>query len=74
MHLTNDAVQVHDDNYGRFEPGNKLSYSELQRYLETLGKGEDLHQSALPMMKKIAANTLKATFLQLNKEGRDNNF
>ena len=27
VHLTNDAVQVNDDNYGRFEPGNKLSYS-----------------------------------------------
>ena len=26
VHLTNDAVQCHADNYGKFENGNKLSY------------------------------------------------
>lgn len=26
IHLTNDAVQKHGENYGRYEPANKLSY------------------------------------------------
>ncbi len=34
VHLTNDAIQKNGDNYGRYEEGNKLTYSEFQRYLE----------------------------------------
>jgi len=26
IHLTNDAIQKHGEDYGRFEEGNKLSY------------------------------------------------
>lgn len=26
IHLTNDAVQKNGTNYGKFEPGNKLSF------------------------------------------------
>ena len=29
IHLTNDAVQKRDKNYGKFEAGNKQSYSEF---------------------------------------------
>ena len=29
VHLTNDAVQKKCEDYGKFEPGNKLSYSEF---------------------------------------------
>lgn len=32
--MTNDAIQCDSENYGRFEPGNKLSYAQFQRYLE----------------------------------------
>lgn len=34
VHLTNDAIQKNGENYGLYEEGNKLSYSEFQRYLE----------------------------------------
>jgi hypothetical protein len=34
IHLTNDAIQKRDKNYGKFEPGNKMSYNELQNYLD----------------------------------------
>lgn len=33
IHLTNDAIQKNNENYGRFEKGNKLSYIDFQRYL-----------------------------------------
>jgi len=29
IHLTNDAVQKRDKNYGKFESGNKVSYDEF---------------------------------------------
>jgi tubulin---tyrosine ligase len=29
VHLTNDAVQKHAPDYGRFEAGNKLSFHEF---------------------------------------------
>ena len=34
IHLTNDAVQKRSEDYGKFEPGNKLSYNEFQMYLD----------------------------------------
>jgi len=29
VHLVNDAVQKYSEDYGKYEPGNKLSYCEL---------------------------------------------
>lgn len=40
IHLTNDAIQKKGDDYGKYEPGNKLSFSELQRYFEGEFNGE----------------------------------
>jgi tubulin polyglutamylase TTLL1/tubulin monoglycylase TTLL3/8 len=34
IHLTNDAVQKFADDYGKFEAGNKLSYTDFQNYLD----------------------------------------
>ncbi len=34
IHLTNDAVQVKAEDYGRYETGNKLSFSDFQKYLD----------------------------------------
>lgn len=33
-HLTNDAVQKHSKAYGKFEDGNKLSFSEWQAWVD----------------------------------------
>ena len=35
IHLTNDAVQKKSDDYGKFEAGNKLSYLDFQKYLDS---------------------------------------
>jgi tubulin--tyrosine ligase len=29
VHLVNDAVQKYGEDYGKYEPGNKLTYCEL---------------------------------------------
>jgi hypothetical protein len=34
QHLTNDAVQNKSEEYGKFESGNKLSFSDYQCYLK----------------------------------------
>lgn len=34
IHLTNDAIQKKSELYGKYEPGNKLSYTNFQRYLD----------------------------------------
>lgn len=34
VHLTNDAIQQHCDNYGKYEDKNKLSYEAFQKYLD----------------------------------------
>jgi hypothetical protein len=34
VHLTNDAVQKKAEDYGKFEPGNKLSYIDFQVFLD----------------------------------------
>lgn len=38
IHLTNDAIQKNCEEYGKYEPGNKLTFNDLQRYLHTLPK------------------------------------
>ena len=33
IHLVNDAVQQHSEDYGKHEPANKVTYPEFQKYL-----------------------------------------
>jgi len=58
IHLTNDAVQKHHEDYGKYEPANKLSYADFQRYIDAvynsgLENGQKLkfYQQAYPEMK-----------------------
>merc|ERR1719326_285725 len=34
IHLNNDAVQKHGEDYGKFESANKMSFDEFQKYLD----------------------------------------
>lgn len=34
VHLTNDAVQKYSDDYGKYEPANKVSFADLDKYLK----------------------------------------
>lgn len=48
IHLTNDAVQKRGDDYGKFESGNKLSYAEFQKYLESINVKTDFIKAVVP--------------------------
>ena len=48
IHLTNDAVQKNGSSYGRFEAGNKITYTQLQGYIDTLTNKIDLFTTIYP--------------------------
>jgi len=76
IHLTNDAIQKKSENYGKFEPGNKLSYNEFQKHFDQNASdlGIDMENNIIPQMKKIAWDSIKATYRQLDKSGRHHTF
>ena len=76
IHLTNDAVQKHTPLYGKYEQGNKLSYSDLQRYLDAKYPKKDLNfeNKILPKMKQVATDAVKSAYLKLSPENKENNF
>ena len=65
IHLTNDAVQKKSDDYGRFEAGNKLSYADLQRYIDKNKMKVNFVNDVIPKLKAQALKTIQATFKKL---------
>eukprot|EP00826_Nyctotherus_ovalis_P044077 TRINITY_DN4725_c0_g2_i2.p1 TRINITY_DN4725_c0_g2~~TRINITY_DN4725_c0_g2_i2.p1 ORF type:complete len:416 (+),score=112.19 TRINITY_DN4725_c0_g2_i2:79-1326(+) len=53
VHLTNDAVQQQTEDYGKYEPGNKLTFSEFQTFLDLYHPAlhVDFYRDLLPQMK-----------------------
>lgn len=74
VHLTNDAIQKHTDDYGKFEKGNKLSYQDFQRYLDQHHRGLDFLGGILPRMKRICTDAIRASYFLLDPERRCYNF
>ena len=70
VHLTNDAVQKHCEDYGRFESGNKLSYSDFQRYLDIHYPGTSVPTEILPQIKQAVKDTFMAAFAKVNSDKR----
>jgi hypothetical protein len=62
--------------YGRYEAGNKLSYSELQRYLDVTypNKHYSINNQILPKMKDIGRDAVKSAFLKLSPNNLEHNF
>lgn len=72
IHLTNDAIQKFSTEYGRYENGNKLSYREFQRYLDSHypEKGINFLSNILPKIRSIVKDTLVASFLKIDPKKR----
>ena len=60
VHLTNDAVQKRLEDYGRYESGNKLSYIEFQKYLDSVKIDVDFVKDLVPKMKDMARQSMRA--------------
>ncbi len=78
VHLTNEAIQRNYDDFGKFEPGNKLTYAELQKYLDaTPGLSElavDFESQILPQIKKLITDSMRAVHGKLDPNGRQYTF
>lgn len=60
VHLTNDAVQKRLEDYGKFEQGNKLSYPEFQKYLDSIERKCDFVKEVVPRMKQMVQDSMRA--------------
>jgi hypothetical protein len=69
VHLTNDAVQDRNSDYGKYEPGNKISQDDLCSFLAQ--NGIDYYGKIYPQIKEAVANTLKAFWQRVSTQFRD---
>ena len=63
VHLTNDAVQKNQEDYGQHESENKLSISEFQTYLDRVYKegGVDFRRDLWPQIERLVTESIQAT-------------
>jgi hypothetical protein len=61
VHLTNNAVQINNAKYGLFEPGNHLSFRQLETLLREVGLALE------PILAEIRAAT-RTVFNSARKE------
>ena len=53
VHLTNDAVQKYSEEYGKYESGNKMSYADFQKYIDTVMDASDRVNFVSEILPKI---------------------
>ena len=67
IHLTNDAVQKKDEEYGKYENSNKLSYDDFQKYIDANYPGQvNFAADILPQAKERMKDTIKAVFRKID--------
>ena len=74
VHLTNDAVQKKLDDYGKFESGNKLSYPEFQKYLDSINVKCDFVKTVVPKMKTMVQDSMRAVSRKIDPNRRNCSF
>lgn len=76
IHLTNDAIQKKAEDYGKYEPGNKLSYIDLQNYLDKHYSHLNvlMDRDILPQIKKLTTDCFRATWGKMDPYKRVNTF
>ncbi|KAL4497128.1 hypothetical protein ABPG72_019448 [Tetrahymena utriculariae] len=75
IHLTNDAIQKQQEDYGRYELGNKISYKEFQRYLDFQTEYKiNFMQKIVPQMKSYASDCVRSIFTKIDPNRRQFSF
>ena len=64
VHLTNDAVQKNSTDYGRYESGNKMSYSDFEKFLMK-ERQTSFEKQIKPKIKQQVKDTFAAAGLSL---------
>ncbi len=71
IHLTNNAVQKNNTDYGKFEDGNQLSFKVLKNLVETEGGN---YAEVISRIKWIVKTTALSVRKKLNKNERSHCF
>ena len=87
IHLTNDAIQKKAEEYGKFEPGNKvnfhflthflkISYSEFQKYLDFNypSLNIDFTRDILSQIIKLVTDSIRAVYGKIDPNRRTHSF
>ncbi|EGR31385.1 tubulin-tyrosine ligase family protein, putative [Ichthyophthirius multifiliis] len=73
IHLTNEAVQKKaSGNFGKFEKGNKISFSNFEKYLKKIKNYS--FSNIVQQMKNIANETICAAFTKIDPKKRSFSF
>lgn len=76
VHLTNDAIQKKAEDYGKYEPGNKMSYTEFQSYIDKNNGSHNVcyERDILPQIKKLTTDCFRASYGKMDPYKRFNTF
>ena len=76
VHLTNNCLQKHGDNYGKHEPGNTLSFESFEKFLHDQYPQHqiDFKKHIIGRMKDIIIDTILSVKKSLNPNKRKNCF
>ena len=76
IHLTNDAIQKHAEDYGKFENANKISLSDFSKVIcnQYPDLDFDMIRDLMPQIHKLMADTFKAAFTKIDPARLQNTF
>jgi len=76
-HLNNDAVQNQGADYGKYEPANKMSLDDFQRYLDKYDNAAGaavVREKIVPQMRSLMADAVRSVLPVLNPRQIDHCF
>jgi len=65
VHLVNDYVQKHEENYGKYEDSNKLSFDDFRAIMASHGK--DFDKDVWPQIQEHTRHVFRATLSKFKK-------
>eukprot|EP00347_Sterkiella_histriomuscorum_P023784 403333401 len=76
IHLTNDAVQKHSQDYGKFENGNKMSLQDFQKYLKQQYPSYhiDIKRDLMPQIRKLITDSYRSVYAKIDPSRLHNTF
>jgi tubulin monoglycylase TTLL3/8 len=76
VHLTNDAVQEHNEDYGKFESANKFSINDFQRYLDQQMPHLSISftRDIFPRIERLVTDSFRAVYRRVDPSKLANQF